>query len=156
LVTQRISRALPDALSCGGSNIRSERQRMITTREIRPGVVEVTIVAAAYGQAGLHWRKVLSGANHNGYGRIYIQRQGANARRYQSCYELRDYYRGERGANLDECPGAMFIWSGPKSAHVEALDAIDNQKLGRELGHALRGYPQQTPQDLWEVVFRFA
>ncbi len=128
---------------------------MITTREIRPGVVEVAIRANAYGQAGRHWRRVLSGANHNGYGQIYIQRQGANQRRYQSCYELRDYYKGELGANLDECPGAMFIWSGPKWAHVEALDAMDNQKLGRELGAALRRYPQPTPEDLWEVVFRF-
>ena len=128
---------------------------MITTREIQPGVVEVTIRAAAYGQAGAHWRQVLGGANHNGYGRIYIQRHGTNQRRYLSCYELRDYYKGERGANLDECPGAMFIWSGGRVAHVEALDAIDNQKLGRELGAALRAYPQATPLDLWEVVFRF-
>ena len=128
---------------------------MITTREIHPGVVEVTVVTAAYGQAGAHWRRVLRGPRHNGYGQIYIQRQGANQRRYQSCYELRDYYKGEKSANLDECPGAMFIWSGLRSAHVEALDAIDNQKLGRELGHALRRYEQKSPHDLWEVVFRF-
>jgi hypothetical protein len=128
---------------------------MITTREIKPGVVEVTISAAAYGQAGAHWRRVLSRSNHGGYGKIYIQRFGANQRRYWSCYELRDYYRGNPGANLDECPGAMFIWTANKPAHVEALDAMDNQALGRALGAALRKYPQRNAEDLWEVVFRF-
>lgn len=127
----------------------------ITTRDIRPGVVEVTIPVAAYGQAGAHWRRVLGGPNHRGYGRIYIQRFGANQRRYLSCYELRDYYRGEKGANLDECPGAMFVWSGMKEASVEAIDAIDNQALGRDLGAALRKYPQKDERDLWEVIFRF-
>lgn len=128
---------------------------MITTHEIRPGVVEVTIAAASYGQAGTHWRRVLSGPNHGGYGQIYIQRFGANQRRYWSCYELRDYYRGSKGANLDECPGAMFIWTGKKEAHVEPIDAIDNQALGRDVGAALRKYPQRDDKDLWEVVFRF-
>jgi hypothetical protein len=128
---------------------------MIMTRELKPGVVEVTIHAGAYGQAGMHWRRVLSGSNHGGYGKIYIQRFGANQRRYWSCYELRDYYRGNKGANIDECPGAMFIWTSAKKAHVEALDAIDNQALGRELGAALRKYPQRDERDLWEVVFRF-
>jgi hypothetical protein len=128
---------------------------MISVNEIRPGVLEVTILASAYGQAGTHWRQVLSGPNQGGYGRIYIQRYGANQRRYLSCYELRDYYRGNKGANLDECPGAMFIWTAAKPAHVEAIDAIDNQTLGRAMGLALRPYPQRDEQDLWEVRFRF-
>ena len=128
---------------------------MITTREIKPGVVEVTIRAASYGQAGTHWRMTLSGPNHGGFGKIYIQRFGANKRRYWSCYELRDYYRGNPGANLDECPGAMFIWTSNKQASVEAIDAIDNQSLGRDIGAALRKYPQATERDLWEVLFRF-
>lgn len=109
-----------------------------------PGVVNVTIRASAYGQAGEHWRKVLTGPNHGGYGKIFIQRFGANLRRYLSCYELRDYYRGAQGANLDECPGAMFIWTSHKPADVEAIDAIDNQKLGRELGNALRARRQMN------------
>ncbi len=123
--------------------------------EIQPGVLQMTIRTAAYGQAGIHWRRVLSGASHGGYGKIYIQRFGANQRRYMSCYELRDYYRGEKGANLDECPGAMFIWTAGKAAHVEALDAIDNQNLGRAMGLALRPYKQRDEKDLWEVRFRF-
>ena len=49
----------------------------------------------------------------------------------------------------------MFIWAGKKEAHVEALDAIDNQALGRALGAALRKFPQNDERDLWEVVFRF-
>ena len=130
-------------------------QAMILTSENPPGVVTVTIRVSAYGQAGEHWRDVLSGPNHGGYGKIYIQRFGANLRRYLSCYELRDYYRGVTGANLDECPGAMFIWTTDKPADVEAIDAIDNQKLGRELGNELRKYPQADERDLWEVRFRF-
>jgi hypothetical protein len=50
----------------------------------------------------------------------------------------------------------MFVWSGMKEAHVEALDAIDNQTLGRDMGAALRKYQQKSEQDLWEVIFRFA
>ncbi len=128
---------------------------MIQVREVRPGVVEVTIPAAAYGQAGEHWKQVLSPPNHGGYGRIYIQRFGANRRRYEACYALRDYWRGNPGANLDECPGAMFIWTTAKAADVEAIDAIDNQSLGRDLGLKLRQFEQKDERDLWEVVFRF-
>ena len=128
---------------------------MITTREVRPGIVEVLIPIALYGQAGTHWHEVLSGPNHGGYGKIYIQRFGAKERRNSACYDLRGYYRGNPGANVDECPGAMFIWTGVKEAHVEAIDAIDNQTLGRDLGAALRKYPQASERDLWEVRFRF-
>ncbi len=127
----------------------------ITAQLIRPGVVEVRIVARIYGQAGEHWRRVLSGPNHGGYGRILIDRTEAKQRRYENCYDSRDDYRGNPAINLDECPGAMFIWTGDKEADVEAICAVDNQKLGRELGNALRPYPQRTRKDLWEVVFRF-
>ena len=128
---------------------------VIRTFENPPGVVTVTIRVSPYGQAGEHWRDILSGPNHGGYGKIYIQRFGANTRRYHSCYELRDYYRGVVGANLDECPGAMFIWSTYKPVDVEPIDAIDNQKLGRDLGNALRRFSQTDERDLWEVRFRF-
>ena len=57
---------------------------------------------------------------------------------------------------MDECPGAMFIWPfSLKEPHVEAVDAVDNQRLGRDLGRALRTYPQKDQNDLWEVVFQF-
>jgi len=128
---------------------------VIRTFEPQPGVITVTIRVSSYGQAGEHWRDVLSGPNHGGYGKVYIQRFGANKRRYLSCYELRDYYRGVSGANLDECPGAMFIWTTHKPADVEPIDAIDNQKLGRDLGNALRRFSQTDERDLWEVRFRF-
>jgi hypothetical protein len=129
---------------------------MITTKEITPGVIEITISALKYGQAGEHWRDVLRGPNHNGYGRIFIQRYGANQRRYWHCYGPGTWYKGEKGSNMDECPGAMFIWPfSLKDPSVEAVDAIDNQKLGRDMGLALRKYPQQLATDLWEVVFRF-
>lgn len=128
---------------------------MITVTEVRPGVLDVVILASAYGQAGEHWRDVLGKPNHGGYGRIYIQRHGANRRRYENCYDLAGYYRGCAGANIDECPGAMFIWTSAKEADVEAIDAIDNQALGRALGNKLRPFKQATEADLWEVRFRF-
>ena len=128
----------------------------ITTRSVRPGVVEITIVAKHYGMAGAHWKRTLSGPRHGGFGRIFIQRWGVNRRRYDSCYDLRGVYRGNPGVNIDECPGAMFIWDGPRfHASIEPIDPIDNQKLGRELGHALRQFEQKTEADLWEVQFRF-
>ncbi len=69
---------------------------MIATKEIAPGVIEIAIHTSMYGQAGTHWRKVLGGPNHNGYGRIFIQRYGANERRYWHCYGPGDWYKGER------------------------------------------------------------
>jgi hypothetical protein len=129
---------------------------MIQANEIRPGVVQVVVYAAPYGQAGAHWRRVLAGTNHNGYGRIFIQRFGANQRRYWHCYGPGDWYRGEIGANMDECPGAMFIWPfSLKHPSVEAVDAVDNQRLGRDMGQALRKFSQVDANDLWEVLFRF-
>lgn len=128
---------------------------MISTNELLPGIVQVIIRVSDYGQAGEHWRDVLEGPNHNGYGKIYIQRYGANRRRYENCYDLSSYYRGCAGANIDECPGAMFIWTSDKDADVEAIDAVDNQKLGRELGNALRRFYQRDEKDLWEVRFQF-
>ncbi len=129
---------------------------MITTKEIKPGIIEITIRVSAYGQAGTHWCSTLSGPNHNGYGKIYIQRHGANKRRYWHCYNPGYFYKGEKGSNMDECPGAMFIWPfSTKMPSVEAIDAIDNQKLGREMGLALRKYKQNDVNDLWEVVFKF-
>jgi hypothetical protein len=50
----------------------------------------------------------------------------------------------------------MFIWPfSLKDADVEAIDAIDNQKLGRALGSVLRPYAQDSPNELWEVSFKF-
>lgn len=128
---------------------------MIQTREIQPGVIQVTITTHRYGQAGAHWKKTLGGPNHNGYGRIYIQRFDSARRRRQHCADLYSHYKGQKGANIDECPGAMFIWTSEKEVSVEAIDAIDNQALGRDLGNALRKYPQNDERDLWQVVFKF-
>jgi hypothetical protein len=127
----------------------------IDIEEVRPGVVRVLIHASAYGQAGAHWKSVLKGPRHGGYGRIFIQREGAAGRRRDACWAQRGDYRDCPGANLDECPGAMFIWTEAKAAHVEAIDAVDNQTLGRHLGLALRPCVQKTPADLWEVEFHF-
>lgn len=129
---------------------------MITTIEIRPGVIEVVIQTNMYGDAGQHWKDTLSGPNHGGYGKIYIQRFGIEERRKDSLWELKPYYKGEGiHINLDEAPGAMFIYTANKAVSVEALDAVSNQKLGRELGNALRKFKQNSENELWEVIFRF-
>jgi len=129
---------------------------VITAKEIRPGVVELSIVTAAYGDAGSHWKSVLDKPSHGGYGKVYIDRFDARARRRDSCWELSGLHAGNPGANLDECPGAMFIWSNSgKRADVEPLCADSNQRMGRDMGNALRKFPQKTRADLWEVVFRF-
>lgn len=120
------------------------------------GVVTVTINTAFYGDAGKHWRDILDKPNHGGYGRIFIQRDGADQRRKDACWELKGLHAGNPAANLDECPGAMFIWSNSyKAADVEPLCATANQSLGRDIGLELRQYPQKTPADLWEVKFKF-
>ena len=129
---------------------------MINASELLPGVIQVTITTAGYGLTGLHWQRVLGTANHNGYGKVYIQRFGANRRRYEACYDLRGYYKGLPSVDIDECPGAMFIWSGPKfEAHTEPVDAFSNRALGSDLSRALSAYPQSSETDLWEVRFRF-
>lgn len=128
---------------------------MMTARESAPGVITLTIVARAYGQAGEHWRNTLSGPDNGGYGRIYIERSDAEARRRMHTAGLRSYYRGQVGANIDECPGAMFIWTAPKAPSTEAVDAIDNQALGRDMGRALRPFQPTSTGDMWEVRFLF-
>jgi hypothetical protein len=128
----------------------------ISVKEFRPGVLQITIAVARYGDAGAHWKRTLSGAMNGGYGKIYIQREGRKQRQYWHTVGPRMYYRAEKGVNQDECPGAMFIWTSRKEHSVEAVDAIHNQNLGRDLKNSLLPYQQQTPNDLWEVTFLFA
>lgn len=127
----------------------------IIAEEIRPGVIEILIHTQYYGQAGVHWERVLNGHDNNGYGHIYIQREGAEQRRYWHTRGPRSSYQGNKGIDQDECPGAMFIWTALKYPSVEAVDSIDNQKLGRDMGLALRQYRQGDSDDLWEVTFKF-
>jgi|SRR3954471_21507073 hypothetical protein len=128
----------------------------IWATEIRPGVVQVTINATYYGDAGAHWKRTLAGPLNGGYGKIYIQRDQRKRRQYWHTTGPRVNYRGEPGINQDECPGAMFIWTAIKYPSVEAVDAIHNQNLGRDLGRVLQSFGQTAPSDLWEVIFFFA
>jgi hypothetical protein len=49
-----------------------------------------------------------------------------------------------------------MIWDGPEDyPSVDALDAIDNQALGRDMGNAFRQFRQADPNELWELVFEF-
>lgn len=129
---------------------------MITATEIKSGLIEVVIQVNAYGDAGAHWKEALGGKNHGGYGKIYIERYGAKERRKDNLWVLKPFYRGAGiHINLDEAPGAMFIHSTDKEVSVEPLCAVSNQKLGRDLGNALRKFKQNSPQELWQVIFRF-
>src|SRR5882724_5793444 len=125
----------------------------ISASEIRPGMVQVVIDVSAYGDAGAHWKRTLAGPFNGGYGKIYIQRDQRKLRQYWHTTGPRVNYRGEAGINQDECPGAMFVWTAIKHPSVEAVDAIHNQKLGRDLGRALQRFAQKRPTDLWEVTF---
>jgi hypothetical protein len=141
----------------GGTARRSRKSTYVSgvsAVEIAPGFVEITIEAARYQEAGAHWKRVLSKSNNGGYGRIFIQRHGANWRRYVNCYDWRGMYRGEP-ANIDECPGAMFVWQADKEASTEPVFAHNNQALGRDMGLALRPFSQTDPTELWEVRFKF-
>jgi hypothetical protein len=72
----------------------------------------------------------------------------------------------EVGANIDECPGAMFIWESQEPADAHPTDARSNQDLGRDLYFALRhrvlaetGPCERTElknrMAWWEVRFSF-
>ena len=50
---------------------------------------------------------------------------------------------------------SITLFCRGNNTHVEAVDAVDNQRLGRDLGRALRAYPQKDQNDFWEVVFQF-
>lgn len=137
----------------GSSTAERTKPHGVIAREVG-GVVDVTIVAAHYGDAGGHWKRTLEGPKHNGYGRMFIQRSDSARRRRWHTDDPRQWYVGEKGVNQDECPGAMFIWTTLKAVHVEAVDAIDNQRLGRDMGRALRPY-QDGNGDMWEIRFHF-
>ena len=137
---------------------------------ISPGVLAVNIRTAAYPGAADHWKAQLTGENAKKWGRIFIDpsaREGKQRRR-DALHPWGDTYKGEAGANLDECPGAMFVWETQAIAHVEPVDARSNQDLGRDMYHALRRgirdaidpskasrMPRRGEMGWWEVRFRF-
>ncbi len=124
---------------------------------IEPGVVLVQIFYLPYGQAGRHWKRVLGNpeVTKAKYGSIYIDRFGIKERRKWNLWEFRGDYRGVPEINLDECPGAMFITENTNLSHVEHICAVDNQKLGRDLGNVLTSFTQGSPDEYWEVRFEF-
>ena len=112
----------------------------VTATIITPGIVEVNISAAAYPMVGLHWKRQLTGRSAAKWGRIFIDPSPTerNSRRREALRPFGNLYRGEVGNNLDECPGAMFVWETHQESHVQPCDARSNQDLGRDLYHALR------------------
>lgn len=122
------------------------------------GVVQVEIGVQGYPMVGLHWKEQLTGANLRKWGRIYIDDDPSakRARRRLALYPFGRLYAGEVGNNLDECPGAMFVWENQDQvAHVMPCDARANQDLGRDLYNALRA-AIVGPMGWYEVRFSFA
>ena len=131
-------------------------KRNIGVRRILPGVVEVTINVRAYPTVGSHWRQQLTGNNAKKWGWIAIDpdKREKWRRRREALDPFGRAYAGEVGANLDECPGAMFMWQTNEPAHVRPCDARANQDLGRDLYFALRAAIPE-PMGEWQVRFRF-
>jgi hypothetical protein len=104
------------------------------------GEITITIKAAAYPMVGAHWRDQLTGTNRLKWGNIYVD-DDKDAKRLNRRIAMDQWgklYRGETGNNLDECPGAMFVWDGEEqTAHVQPCDARSNQDLGRDMYNAL-------------------
>ncbi len=111
----------------------------ITARVIEPGVIFCEIYTTAYFMVGEHWRNQLTGNNKRKWGRIFIDpsKTAKQLRRRDALSDLRGLHRGNAAVNLDECPGAMFIWETQADTHVEPLCAVSNQAFGRDLYWAL-------------------
>lgn len=134
----------------------ARHEQFIDVKQVEPGVVEATIDLAGYPMVGHHWREQLTGTNAAKWGRIFVDPSPTekNARRKDALGPFGTLYKGEKGNNLDECPGAMFVWETNRTAHVQPVDARANQDLGRDLYFALkRAIP--GPMAWWEVRFRF-
>jgi hypothetical protein len=112
----------------------------IRTERIEPGVIQVHVLSAGYPMVAEHWRQQLTGANARRWGRIYIDPApgAADERRSIALAPAGSLYRGARGSNWDECPGAMFIWETQEPAHILPTDARSNQDFGRDLYFALQ------------------
>jgi hypothetical protein len=104
------------------------------------GVIRVAILSTGYPMTADHWKQQLTGKNAAKWGKIYIDpAPGATEeRRSIALAPFGSLYRGEKGNNLDECPGAMFIWETQEIAHIQPRDAVSNQEFGRDLYFALR------------------
>jgi hypothetical protein len=120
------------------------------------GVAEVTVRCSAYPQVAKHWQTQLTGARARQWGRIWIDPSSKEAkeRRKDALWQAGESSRGLPGFNLDECPGAMFIWQTQKIAHTELCCATQNQAFGRELYWALRAALGKQ-MGWWEVRFVF-
>lgn len=114
-------------------------QNFIKTTCNERGRIDVTIITAAYPTVGEHWRQQLTGSNLRKWGRIFIDPdpRAVKDRRSMAIGPFRGLYKGERAANVDECPGAMFIWETHETAHPVPVDAKSNQQFGIDLYQAL-------------------
>ena len=120
----------------------------------RPGSgrIKCRIRWQIYGDAGRHWKEQLTGRNLRKWGKIYIDANEAEQalNRKEAVGHLRDSaaIRAARtklekkqaaATNIDECPGAMFVWETRETADAMFLCAVSNQELGRDMYRALEG-----------------
>jgi len=140
------------------------------------GVIKCRIRWQQYGLVGQHWKEQLSGRNLRKWGKIYIDANKAEQalnrsealgpHRESSALRNAQQRLEAAATNLDECPGAMFVWETRETADVEPLCATTNQKFGRDLYQALRGAVtramvnpasfQRRDMQWFQVVFEFA
>ncbi len=115
-------------------------EKYINTVRPEPGLIVATVSVSAYPTVGEHWRQQLTGRNLKKWGRIFIDPApgAAGQRRSIALAPFGSLYKGQVGANIDECPGAMFIWETQEPAHAFPTDARSNQDFGRDLYFALR------------------
>src|ERR1700678_3313710 len=83
------------------------------------GIAILDVKTAAYPQVAEHWREQLTGKNASKWGRIWIDpcKKQAKLRRRDALWPFGDTYKGVVGSNLDECPGAMFVWETQAISH---------------------------------------
>jgi hypothetical protein len=118
------------------------------------GVIKCRINWQRYGMVGEHWKNQLIGTNRQKWGKIYIdadeREQAINRRdalwphKESTANRTRKQKREAAATNLDECPGAMFVWESREPADVEPVCAQLNQDFGRDLYFALAGAVQRA------------
>ena len=139
------------------------------------GVILCRIRWQFYGQAGQHWKDQLSPPNLKKWGQIYIDanKTEQDINRRDALWPNRESPAGRTSqqkleataTNLDECPGAMFVWETRALADVQPLCAQSNQELGRHMYNALAGAVKRAmvkpatfkrrDMQWFEVVFKF-
>lgn len=128
----------------------------VTASKPTNGKLTLTINVRTYGVTGLHWKEQLSGSNRDKWGKIYISGDAELTKMNRSIAtgHAKGLFKGYP-VDIDECPGAMFMWDGPEQqAHDVATDRSSNRALGSAIRHALRS-AIDGPMAWYQVEFEF-